>query len=92
MEIFWNCGIGRWIWPIAEWEDRHYYRGEVDYQKPVEVEVISGASMCMRRELIEEIGLLDDSTFLFWEEFILFEKIRKTRFRTMLVPGRASAP
>jgi GT2 family glycosyltransferase len=86
MELFWNRGIGRWIWPVPEWEERHFYRGEVDYQEPAEVEVISGASMFLRRELIEEIGLLDDRTFLFWEEFILFEKIRRTGFRTMLVP------
>jgi GT2 family glycosyltransferase len=86
MELFWNRGIGRWIWPIPKWEERLFYQGEVDYREPAEVEVISGASMFVRRELIEEIGLLDDRTFLFWEEFILFEKIRKTAFRTMLVP------
>jgi hypothetical protein len=86
-EIFWNRGIGRRLWPVASWEARHFYEGEVDYREPVEVEIISGASMFLRRELIEEIGLLDEETFLFYEEFILHEKIKQTAFRTMIVPA-----
>ena len=43
--------------------------------------------MLFRSELLHKIGLLDEKTFLFLEEFILHEKIRKTEYRTVIVPS-----
>ena len=87
MEIFWNDGIGHWIAPVTSWRVRHFYQGELEGSQPAEVEVISGASMFLRREMIDEVGLLDEGTFLFYEEFILHEKLRDTKFQTWIVPA-----
>jgi GT2 family glycosyltransferase len=79
-ELLWNYGIG---------DDRD--RGMDDIEQPVDVEVIWGACMLLSRRLLDTVGLLDEGTFLFWEEFILHEKIRASGMRTVLVPdARAS--
>ena len=85
-EIFWNRGPGRWFGLHRGWRRHAYYEDEYGLDGPTEVEVVSGSCMLLRAGLLEEIGLLDERTFLFWEEFILSEKIRKTRFGTVLVP------
>lgn len=46
-------------------------RGEIDkgqYNKDFEVDYASGCCSLLRRELIEEIGLLDENFFHYWEE------------------------
>ena len=82
-ELFWNDGI----WTNRKLQGRVRYGAAYTLDGPSEVEVISGACMLFRRSLVEEIGLLDESTFLYWEEFILCEKLRATGFRTALVPA-----
>jgi GT2 family glycosyltransferase len=54
---------------------------------PTKVEVVSGCCMLMKKELIDEIGLLDENTFLFSEEYILERKISKTTYNTYFVPN-----
>ena len=53
---------------------------------PTEVEVVSGSCMALRASMLEEIGLLDEATFLYWEEFILAEKVRRSSYKTILFP------
>ncbi len=53
---------------------------------PAKVEVVSGCCMLIKRELLEEIGLLDENTFLFSEEYILERKISQTAYHTYYVP------
>jgi GT2 family glycosyltransferase len=86
LEIFWNYGIGNWIRPNRSWFERGRYIGEYDFDDPREVEVVSGSCMLLRTDLLREIELLDEHTFLFWEEFILAEQVGRTRYRTVLVP------
>jgi hypothetical protein len=53
---------------------------------PIEVEVISGACVCIRTQFIKDIGLLDENTFLFAEEYILTEQARQFKKRIYIVP------
>jgi GT2 family glycosyltransferase len=85
-ELFWNFGIGRWLGQNKAWLRRCQYEDEPLFEEPTEVEVIAGACMLLSAPLIDEIGLLDENTFLFWEEFILHEKMRRTQYRTVIVP------
>ncbi|NOZ25654.1 MAG: glycosyltransferase family 2 protein [Nitrospirae bacterium] len=86
-EYFWRVGPGRWLMPDNRWIKAHYYLGEYDFREPREVDVISGSCMLIRSRLFREIGLLDENTFLFLEEFILHEKVRRTGFSTVIVPS-----
>ncbi len=53
---------------------------------PTRVEVVSGCCMLMKKDLLDEIGLLDENTFLFSEEYILERKISQTNYHTYYVP------
>jgi len=86
-DYFWRVGPGKWLFPENRWIKRHYYMDEYDFQEPMEVDVISGSCMLIRCKLLREIGLLDENTFLFLEEFILHEKVRRTGFSTVIVPS-----
>lgn len=85
-EIFWNRGPGRWFGIHRGLRSRSYYDSLETFEGPVEVEVLSGSCMVLRASLLREIGYLDEATFLFWEEFILAEKVRRSSFRTLLFP------
>ncbi len=86
-EIFWNHGPGRWFGLHKGWQRASYYDDIDALDRPLEVDVVSGACMMLRTALLRQIGLLDDRSFLFLEEFILAEKLKETDFRTVLVPA-----
>jgi len=86
-EILWNHGPGRWFGLHGGWQRASYYDGIDALDRPREVDVVSGACLMLRTEMLRRIGVLDDRTFLFWEEFILAEKLRQSDFRTVLVPA-----
>ncbi len=50
------------------------------------VYAISGSCMFFRSEVLKEIGMFDESTFLGWEEFIVAEKLRARGHDTLTVP------
>lgn len=55
-----------------------------DYEKDVlEVEAISGAFFIIRNKVLEEIGLLDENVFLFYEEDILAHKLKNKGYKTI---------
>lgn len=85
-DYFWRTGPGRWLWPGNRWIQAHYYRGEYHFDHVRKVDIISGSCMLIRSGLLREIGLLDEGTFLFLEEFILHEKMRRTNYHTLIVP------
>ncbi len=86
-EIVWNHGPGQWFGLHQGWQRASYY-GDVDPSgQPREVEVVSGACLMLRTEVLRQIGLLDERAFLFWEEFILAERLTESGFKTLLVPA-----
>lgn len=54
--------------------------------EPRNVEVPNGACMLVRARFLEQIGLLDENTFLYQEEVILAEQLRRVNLRVLLVP------
>jgi GT2 family glycosyltransferase len=51
------------------------------------VYAIPGSAMFFRTQTIEAVGLFDEFTFLYWEEFIIAEKLRKINATTHVVPA-----
>ncbi len=47
---------------------------------------VSGSSMIIRREVIEEIGLMDEGFFLYFEEVDFFQRAAKAGWQTWYVP------
>lgn len=53
------------------WEAGHFAQNEADqgqFVKPRFVDWISGCAILVRREVIEQVGLLDERFFCYWEE------------------------
>jgi N-acetylglucosaminyl-diphospho-decaprenol L-rhamnosyltransferase len=55
--------------------------------RPTEVDWVAGASMLVRREVFETIGLIDESYFLYYEEVDFMLRAKRAGFRTFYVPG-----
>jgi GT2 family glycosyltransferase len=54
---------------LLRWLFRKKFPGkERDYSEPIEVDSVIGACMIVRREAINQVGLLDEDYFLFLEE------------------------
>ena len=56
-------------------------------EQPQPVEWVSGASMMVRREVFEKIGLLDEGYFMYFEETDFCLRAKKAGFPTWYVPG-----
>jgi GT2 family glycosyltransferase len=59
---FLNKSLLRWLFP------KQFPGKERDYPEPIEVDSVIGACMMVRREAMEQVGLLDEDYFLFLEE------------------------
>jgi hypothetical protein len=66
------------------WRKHFYY--DYNFDSPKEVEVLSGSCMLIKKETIEDIGLFDENTFLYFEEFIMGVKFKKKGWKSMVNP------
>lgn len=60
---------------------------ELKNEPRFEIELPSGSCMLMTKELMATIGGFDPNTFLYYEEDILHEKIKKQGKHSFLIPG-----
>jgi GT2 family glycosyltransferase len=58
----------------------------VDYAGPVEVEAVLGACLFARREVIREVGLIDEDYFFFLEETDWCHRMRAASWRVFHLP------
>lgn len=55
--------------------------------EPCEVDWVAGASMLVRREVFERVGLIDEAYFLYFEEVDFLLRAKRAGFRTYYVPA-----
>jgi GT2 family glycosyltransferase len=65
---------------------RRYPSKLVDYHAPVEVEAVLGACLFVRREVVEQVGMIDEGYFFFLEETDWCHRIRARGFRIVHLP------
>ena len=65
---------------------RRYPSKLVDYDGPVEVEAVLGACLFARREVIEQVGMIDEGYFFFLEETDWCHRIRAAGWRIAHLP------
>jgi len=58
----------------------------VDYHAPVEVEAVLGACLFARREVIQQVGLIDEDYFFFLEETDWCHRMRAAGWRVFHLP------
>jgi GT2 family glycosyltransferase len=54
--------------------------------QPTEVDWVAGASMMVRRDVFEHVGLIDEAYFLYFEEVDFLLRAKRAGFRTYYVP------
>ncbi len=58
-----------------------YHLGFLDENETHEVEVLSGAFMLIRKKVLDEIGLLDETFFMYGEDIDLSYRIKKAGYK-----------
>jgi len=54
---------------------------------PVEIDWVSGACMMVKRRAMEEVGLLDEGFFMYWEDCDWCTRFRKAGWKIVYHPG-----
>jgi GT2 family glycosyltransferase len=75
-----NKSLLRWLFP------KKFPGKERDYPEPVEVDSVIGACMVVRREAMEQVGLLDEDYFLFLEETDWCYRMKKAGWKIFHAP------
>lgn len=63
-----------------------YHQTWKDFDKPHEIDVISGACFFVRRKVIDETGLLDEDYFMYAEDIDWCMRIKKAGWKIYYVP------
>ena len=63
-----------------------YYMSYLPWDKPVEIEVVSGAFCFLRREAIDKVGILDEDFFMYGEDIDLSYRLLKGGYHNWYVP------
>lgn len=84
-DTLWFAGgiISKWGWT------RHRGEGEVDhgqFDETCDVDYATGASLLIRRDVAETVGLMSEDFFLYWEEVDWCERARAAGWRIVYVP------
>jgi GT2 family glycosyltransferase len=75
-----NKSLLRWLFPKV------FPGKEKDYSEAIEVDSVIGACMMVRRDAINQVGLLDEEYFLFLEETDWCFRIKKAGWKIYHVP------
>jgi GT2 family glycosyltransferase len=62
-----------------------YHLGYLDEHKNHEVEILAGAFMMLRRSVLDEIGLLDETFFMYGEDIDLSYRITQAGYKNMYI-------
>lgn len=63
-----------------------YFARDFDYSREQEVDQVMGAFFCIRRKLIEKIGLLDENFFIWFEEVDFCKRAKDVGFKVVYLP------
>ena len=63
-----------------------YHLGYLDKNKTHEIEVLSGAFMLMRKKALDEVGMLDETFFMYGEDIDLSYRIIKGGYKNYYYP------
>jgi GT2 family glycosyltransferase len=72
-----------------DWQAFHLAQNEPDQGRiaePREVDWLSGCAVLVRRQVIEQLGMLDERFFYYWEEVEWCVRTRKAGWRILHVP------
>lgn len=65
-----------------------YYMGDMPWNVPGKIEVVSGAFFLMRRKALDEAGLLDEDFFMYGEDIDLSYRLMKCGYDNWYYPSK----
>ena len=65
-----------------------YYMGYLPWDKPAQIEVVSGAFCLLRRKVLDDVGLLDEDFFMYGEDIDLSYRVLKGGYENWYFPAR----
>ena len=65
-----------------------YYMSYLSWDRPEQIEIVSGAFCMLRRKALEEVGLLDEDYFMYGEDIDLSYRLLKAGWANWYVPVR----
>ena len=66
-----------------------YLMKDFDYEREAEVDQVMGAFFCIRKSLLDKIGLLDEGYFIWFEEVDFCRRTKKAGYKVVYWPGTA---
>lgn len=63
-----------------------YYLGQLDNKKRAQIEILSGAFMFIRHEVIDKVGCFDEEYFMYGEDIDLSYRIMKAGYKNYYLP------
>jgi hypothetical protein len=74
------------LWPGNK-GSRDYLQGDVVTDRPSRVEALGGACMLLSREMLDQVGALDENYFMYLEDTDLCYRAAQNGWETWLVPS-----
>jgi len=65
---------------------QRYYMSHLPWDKPSQIEVVSGAYFMIRRKALDQIGLLDEDYFMYGEDIDLSYRLLKGNWQNWYLP------
>lgn len=76
-----------WLQPLAPASLlRHYYALDLPDDRPVEVDWVMGASLMVRRDVLTQVGGMDEAYFMYSEELDWCRRIKDSGRRVVYLP------
>ena len=66
---------------------KRYYMSHLSWDEPAQIEVISGAFCFLRRQALDQVGLLDEDFFMYGEDIDLSFRLLKGGWENWYVPS-----
>lgn len=79
---FFRLGIFRKIFPNNSFVKNHYIDIDDINSGIINVDIVSGAFMMFKSDVLQEIDYFDENTFLYNEEMIIHAKLKKLNYKT----------
>jgi len=77
-----------WLQPLAPRKLlRHYYAQDLPDDETADVDWVMGASLMVRREVVEQVGGMDEAYFMYSEELDWCRRIKDAGWRVVYLPG-----
>ena len=65
---------------------KRYYMSYLSWEKPAQIQVVSGAFFMIRRKALEQVGLLDEDFFMYGEDIDLSYRLLKGGWQNWYLP------